>query len=52
MAKGGYMVLLKHPHRPNESGRWYDVPNSVVINRPNLSGVAMAWWSFSASMEE
>jgi hypothetical protein len=45
MAKGGYRVLLKHPHRPNEPGRWHDVPNSVVINRPNLSGVAMVWWS-------
>ena len=44
MAKGGYRVLLKHPHRPNEPGRWYDVPDSVVINGPNLSGVAMVWW--------
>jgi hypothetical protein len=45
MAKGGYKVLLKHPHRPNEPGRWFDVPNSIVINQPNLSGIAMVWWS-------
>lgn len=45
MAKSGYRVLLKHPHRPNEPGRWFDVPNSVVINGQNLSGIAMVWWS-------
>jgi hypothetical protein len=44
MAKGGYKVLLKHPHRPNEPGKWFDVPYSVVIDQPNLSGVAMVWW--------
>ena len=44
MAKGGYKVLLKHPHRP-EPGQWFDVPYSVVINQPNLSGIAMVWWS-------
>jgi hypothetical protein len=44
MAKSGYRVLLKHPHRPNEPGRWFDVPNSVVIDRQNLSGIAMVWW--------
>ena len=44
MAKSGYRVRLKHPHRPNEPGRWFDVPNSVVINGQNLSGTAMAWW--------
>lgn len=44
MTKNGYRVLLKHPHRPNEAGRWFDVPNSVVINRQNLSGIAMVWW--------
>jgi len=45
MANNGYRVLLKHPHRPNEPGQWFDVPNSVVLNRQNLSGMAMAWWS-------
>ena len=44
MAKGGYKVLLKHPHRPNEPGQWFDVPYSVVIDQPNLSGIAMVWW--------
>ena len=44
MAKGGYRVLLKHPHRPNEPGQWFDIPYSVVIEEPNLSGVAMVWW--------
>jgi hypothetical protein len=50
MATGGYRVLLRHPHRPSEPGQWYDVPHSVVIDRPNLSGVAMVWWwpSFDA----
>jgi hypothetical protein len=44
MAKGGYKVLLKHPHRPNEPGQWFDVPSSAVIDQPNLSGFAMVWW--------
>jgi hypothetical protein len=44
MAKGGYKALLKHPHRPNEPGQWFDVPDSAVIDQPNLSGVAMVWW--------
>jgi len=44
MAKAGYKVLLKHPHRPGEPGQWFDVPYSVVIDQPNFSGVAMVWW--------
>jgi hypothetical protein len=44
MAKGGYKVLLKHPHRPNEPGQWFDVPSSILIDQPNLSGIAMVWW--------
>jgi hypothetical protein len=44
MAKGGYKVFLKHPHRPNEPGQWFDVPSSAVIDQPNLSGFAMVWW--------
>jgi hypothetical protein len=44
MAKGGYKVLLKHPHRPTEPGQWFDVPSSAVIDQPNLSGFAMVWW--------
>ena len=44
MAKGGYIVLLKHPLRPNQPGQWFDVPYSVVIDQPNLSGFAMVWW--------
>ena len=44
MAKGGYKVLLKHPHRPTQPGRWFAVPDSVVVNQPNLSGIAMVWW--------
>jgi hypothetical protein len=44
MAKGGYKVMLRHPHRPTEPGQWFDVPASVVIDQPNLSGVAMVWW--------
>jgi hypothetical protein len=51
MAKRGYKVLLKHPHRPNEPGRWFDVPYSVVIDRPNLGGVAMVWWWPSYDMD-
>ena len=43
--QGGYRVLLKHPHRPTEPGQWYDVPSSVVLNQPNLNGMAMVWWS-------
>jgi len=40
MTKGGYRVLLKHPHRPTEPGQWYDVPSSVV------SQTLAAWrWS-------
>ena len=26
-------------------GQWFDVPSSAVIDRPNLSGIAMVWWS-------
>ena len=44
MARAGYKVLLKHPHRPNEPGQWFDVPYSAVIDQPNLSGIAMVWW--------
>jgi hypothetical protein len=44
MARGGYKVLLKHPHRPNEPGQWFDVPYSAVIDQPNVSGIAMVWW--------
>jgi len=44
MAKGGYKVLLKHPHRPDEPGQWFDVPYSAVIDQPNFSGIAMVWW--------
>jgi hypothetical protein len=44
MAKSGYRVLLKHPHRPNEPGKWFDVPYSAVIDQPNVSGIAMVWW--------
>ena len=44
MAKRGYKVLLKNPQRPNQSGQWFDVPYSAVIDRPNLSGIAMVWW--------
>jgi hypothetical protein len=53
MAKAGYRVLLKHPDRPTEPGQWFDVPESAVINQPNLSGVAMVWWwpSYSAHGE-
>ncbi|WP_156438808.1 MULTISPECIES: hypothetical protein [Bradyrhizobium] len=45
MTKGGYKVLLKDPHRPTEPGQWFDVPYSAVIDQPNLSGIAMVWWS-------
>ena len=44
MVSGGYKVLLKHPHKPDEPGQWFKVPNSAVLNQPNLSGVAMVWW--------
>ena len=44
MAKSGYRVLLKHPHRPNEPGKWFDVPYATVIDQPNMSGIAMVWW--------
>jgi hypothetical protein len=45
MAKSGYKVLLQHPHKPNEPGKWFDVPYSAVIEQPNFSGIAMVWWS-------
>jgi hypothetical protein len=51
MVKGGYRVLLKHPHRPTEPGQWFDVPYSVVIDQPNLSGIAMVWWSPSYAID-
>jgi hypothetical protein len=51
MAKGGYKVLLRHPHRPNEPGQWFDVPYSAVIDQPNLSGIAMVWWWPSYAMD-
>jgi hypothetical protein len=51
MAKGGYRVLLKNPQRPNDSGKWFDVPYSAVIDQPNLSGVAMVWWSPSYALD-
>jgi hypothetical protein len=41
MAKGGYRVLLKHPHRPTEPAQRFDVLYSVVIDQSNLSGIAM-----------
>jgi hypothetical protein len=44
MAKRGYKIMLKHPHRPTEPGKWFDVPDSAVVDQPNLSGVAMVWW--------
>ena len=44
MAKRGYKVLLKNPQRPDEPGQWFNVPNDVVLDRPNLSGRAMIWW--------
>jgi hypothetical protein len=44
MGKGGYRVLLKNPQRPDEQGKWFYVPHSFVIDKPNLSGVAMVWW--------
>jgi hypothetical protein len=44
MARRGYKVLLKNPQRPDQSGQWFDVPYAVVIERPNLSGMAMVWW--------
>ena len=44
MARSGYKVLLKDPNWPNEPGQWFDVPYSIVIDQPNLSGVAMVWW--------
>jgi hypothetical protein len=44
MVKRGYKVMLKHPHRPTEPGKWFDVPDSAVVDQPNLSGVAMVWW--------
>ncbi len=53
MAKGGYRVLFGHPHRPTEPRQWFDVPYSVVIDQPNLSGIAMVWWYPSyGEMEE
>ena len=45
MARLGYKVLLKNPQRPNEAGQWFDVPSAAVIDRPNISGIAMVWWS-------
>jgi hypothetical protein len=43
-AKAGYRVFLKNPKRPNEAGQWFDVPDSAVVERPNLNGIAMVWW--------
>jgi hypothetical protein len=44
MARGGYKVFLKNPAKPNESGKWFDVPDHAIVKQPNLNGVAMAWW--------
>ena len=44
MAKRGYKVLLRNPQKPNEAGEWFDVPDSAVVDRPNLDGFAMVWW--------
>ena len=43
MAKGGYGGSLKHPHRPNESAKWFDVPYSAAIDKLNISGIAIVW---------
>jgi hypothetical protein len=43
--KGGYKVFLKNPQRPDEAGQWFDVPDSAVVEQPNLNGIAMVWWS-------
>ena len=51
MAERGYRVLLKHPHRPNEPAKWFDVPYSAVIDKPNISGIAMVWWAPSYDMD-
>ena len=45
MTKGGYKVFLKDPQRPGEAGQWFDVPDSAVVEQPNLNGIAMVWWS-------
>jgi hypothetical protein len=52
MVKRGYRVLLKNPLRPDEPAQWYDIPYSVVIERPNLSGIAMVWWWPSYEMDD
>jgi len=44
MAKRGHKVLLRNPQKPNEVGEWFDVPDSAVVDRPNLDGFAMVWW--------
>ncbi|VIO75280.1 hypothetical protein CI1B_57810 [Bradyrhizobium ivorense] len=44
MGKAGYKVQLKNPQRPDEPGTWFLVPDTVVIQQPNLSGAAMVWW--------
>lgn len=44
MTNNGYKVLLRNPQQPDKPGQWFDVPNSVLISQPNLSGVAMVWW--------
>ena len=44
MARRGYRVLLKNPQAPNQAGQWFDVPSSAVVDRPNISGIAMVWW--------
>jgi len=51
MARRGYKVLLTNPQKPNESGQWFDVPYSAVVDRPNLSGIAMVWWSPSYDID-
>jgi hypothetical protein len=51
MAKGGYRVFLKNPQRPNENGQWYDVPDSAVVEQPNLNGIGMVWWSPSYGLD-
>jgi len=51
MARRGYKVLLTNPQRPDEPGHWFDVPYSAVVDRPNLSGIAMVWWSPSYDVD-
>ena len=42
--KGWVQGLTKASAQAKRTGQWFDVPSSILIDQPNLSGIAMVWW--------